>query len=57
MDVPDEPSELTRHPPGNGGLNMADRARRALALAGSVAGTLAGTLLALAVVVGGAKRW
>ena len=36
---------------------MADRARRALALAGSLAGSFAGTLVALAVVVGGAKRW
>ncbi len=36
---------------------MADRARRALILAGSLAGSLAGTLAVLAVVIAGAKRW
>jgi hypothetical protein len=36
---------------------VADRARRALILAGSVAGSLAGTMAALAIVIAGAKRW
>ncbi len=46
-----------RLPPGNGGIPLANRARRALALAGSLAGSLAGTLVAAAIVVEGAKRW
>jgi hypothetical protein len=36
---------------------VADRARRALILAGSLAGSLAGTMAALAIVIAGAKRW
>lgn len=34
-----------------------NRARRALALAGSLAGPLAGSLAAVAIVIAGAKRW
>jgi hypothetical protein len=36
---------------------VADRAHRALILAGSLAGSLAGTMAALAIVIAGAKRW
>jgi hypothetical protein len=36
---------------------VAERARRALTLAGSLAGSLAGTLVAAAIVIEGAKRW
>jgi hypothetical protein len=43
--------------PGEGGIAMADRARRALILAGSLTGSLAGTLVAAAIVIEGAKRW
>jgi hypothetical protein len=57
MDVPDEPRELTRPPPGNGGLHVTDHARRALALAGSLTAPIAGTLVAVLMVIEGAKRW
>jgi hypothetical protein len=57
MDVRDDPWELTRSRPGTGGNQVTDRARRALALSVSVAGSLAGALVALAVVIQGAKRW
>jgi len=46
-----------RLPPDEGGTHVADRARRALTLAGSLAGSLAGTLVAAAFLIGGAKRW
>ena len=46
-----------RLPPGDRGINVVDRARHALTLAGAVAGSLAGTLVAVAMVIEGAKRW
>jgi hypothetical protein len=48
---------LARLRSGGGGIHVADRARCALILAGSLAGSLSGALAVLAVVITGAKRW
>ena len=57
MDVPGEPGDRPGYRRATEELHVADRARRALTLAGSLAGSLAGTLVAAAMVIEGAKRW